>query len=93
MASRALRGGRESAVDEGASHLLASKIAGVFQRAATWARGASEVAARGQRRSQILGLGRRDLPGGAERRALERVPGHLIHVILGRDPSGVWAAA
>ena len=21
------------------------------------------------------------------------VPGHLIHVILGRDPSGVWAAA
>ena len=21
------------------------------------------------------------------------VPGHLIHVILGRDPSGAWAAA
>jgi hypothetical protein len=44
MASRALRGGLEGAVDEGASRLLAAKIAGVFQRAATWVRGASEAA-------------------------------------------------
>ncbi len=43
MASPALHGGRESAVDEGASHLLAATIAVVFQRAATSVLGASEA--------------------------------------------------
>lgn len=55
MASRALRGGRESAVDEGASHLLAAKIAVVFQRAATCVRGTSEVAARELESVEALG--------------------------------------
>lgn len=55
MASRALRGGRESAVDEGASRLLAAKIAGVFQRAATCVRGTSEVAARELESVEALG--------------------------------------
>jgi len=55
MASRALRGGLEGAVDERASRLLAAKIAGVFQRAATWVRGASEVAARELESVEALG--------------------------------------
>ncbi len=55
MASRALRGGRENVVDEGASRLLAAKVAGVFQRAATWVRGASEVAARELESVEALG--------------------------------------
>ena len=41
----------------------------------------------------ITNVERQTLRQWIKRGLLPPVPGHLIHVILGRDPSGVWAMA
>lgn len=81
MASRALRGGRESAVAEGASRLLAAKVAVMFQRAATWVRGAGEVAAR--ELESVEALGELFLVGDSR----ARTPTNLRSSAMGPAPS------